>query len=215
MATAATKSVACPTARKAVKFYAKRIAHWRAQSGAVHVSPIKRRLHGGGCPRYLAHVLQRKAYAMRAHHERLVEKQRREFERQVESVVRLLNRGLAGSPMAGTGEILERYGRRYGVSPFFMAATAATESSLGAAACSNNRYNVWGLASCTGSWYVPPFGSWDEAIAFYAKFLAGRWPGHSTPYSFTGYAACSPCWGRKVSEWMHTLFRVPAVTRYP
>ena len=117
--------------------------------------------------------------------------------------------------MTGTGEILVRYGRRYHVSPYFMAAAAATESSLGAAACSNNRFNVWGLASCSGSWYVPAFRSWDEAIAFYARFLSGRWPGHSTPYSFRGYAACSECWGRKVSEWMNRLFGVSAVTRYP
>ncbi len=117
--------------------------------------------------------------------------------------------------MAGTGTSLERWGRRFHVSPYFMAAAAATESSLGEAACSNNRYNVWGLSSCGSGWYVPAFASWDEAIAFYARFLASHWPGHSTPYSFTGYAACSPCWGRKVSEWMHSLFGVPAVTRYP
>jgi flagellum-specific peptidoglycan hydrolase FlgJ len=117
--------------------------------------------------------------------------------------------------MAGTGAILERHGRRYGVSPFFMVAVAATESSIGEAACSNNRYNVWGLASCVNSWHVPSFSSWDEAIAFYARFLSDRWPTHSTPYSFRGYAACSECWARKVSEWMGRLFGEPARTRYP
>jgi hypothetical protein len=96
-----------------------------------------------------------------------------------------------------------------------MAAVAATESSLGRAACANNRYNVWGLASCNQSWYVPSFANWKQAIRFYARFLASRWPGHSTPYSFRGYAACSECWARKVSYWMRELFGVPAETRYP
>jgi hypothetical protein len=71
------------------------------------------------------------------------------------------------------------------------------------------------LANCTGIWYVPAFRSWDEAIAFYANFLASRWPGHSSPYSFNGYAACDDCWARKVSEWMARLFGMPARTAYP
>lgn len=122
---------------------------------------------------------------------------------------------MRGTPMAGTGILLERHGRRHGVSPYFMVAVAATESSIGVAACRNNRRNVWGLASCVNSWPVPYFETWDEAIAFYARFLASRWPGHSTPYSFRGYAACSECWARKVSYWMGALFGVPARTVYP
>ena len=130
-------------------------------------------------------------------------------------VVSKLERGLAGSPMAGTARILEGQGRRYHVSPYFMAAVAATESSLGRVPCSNNRKNVWGLASCVNSWPVPYFETWKEAISFYARFLSSRWPSHSTPYSFRGYAACSECWAQKVSYWMRALFNVPAVTRYP
>lgn len=129
--------------------------------------------------------------------------------------VNVLERGLRGSPMAGTGRLLEEQGRRYHVSPFFMAAVAATESSLGRVPCSNNRKNVWGLASCVNSWPVPYFETWREAITFYAKFLSSRWPGHSTPYSFRGYAACSDCWARKVSYWMKSLFGVEPRTRYP
>lgn len=131
------------------------------------------------------------------------------------SVVSTLERGLAGTPMAGTGKLLEEQGRRYRISPYFMAAVAATESSLGRASCRNNPRNVWGLASCVNSWAVPYFDSWREAISFYARFLASRWPRHSTPYSFRGYAACSDCWARKVSYWMRALFAVPAETRYP
>jgi hypothetical protein len=115
--------------------------------------------------------------------------------------------------MSGTGASLERWGRRYHVSPYFMAAAAATESSLGDAAC--NTYNAWGLGNCGSAWSVPRFTSWDEAIAYYARFLAHGWPGHSTPYSFTGYAACDSCWGNTVSRWMRSLFGVAAVTRYP
>lgn len=117
--------------------------------------------------------------------------------------------------MAGTGPILEREGRRHGVSPFFMAAVAATESSLGRAACGPGGFNAWGLGNCGTAWTVPSFGSWAEAIAYYADFLASRWPGHSTPYSFNGYAACDDCWARKTSEWMGSLFGVSNRTRYP
>jgi hypothetical protein len=131
------------------------------------------------------------------------------------AVIARLERGLRGTPMAGTGVLLERYGRRHGVSPYFMVAVAATESSIGRASCSSNGRNVWGLASCVNSWPVPYFDTWDEAIAFYARFLASRWPGHSTPYSFNGYAACSDCWARKVSSWMSALFGVSSRTRYP
>lgn len=171
------------------------------------LSPAVHKVGLSGCPRYLAHLWQRKAHAARVAYEKWWGARGQ--------VIALLNRGLSGSPMARTGAVLEHWGRRYRVSPYFMAAVAATESSLGEAACSNNQYNVWGLASCNGSWYVPPFHSWDEAIAFYAHFLSSRWPGHSTPYSFTGYAACSQCWGAKTSSWMNSLFGVPAVTRYP
>jgi len=117
--------------------------------------------------------------------------------------------------MTGTGTLLVRIGRAHGVSPHFILAVAMTESSLGAAACSNNRFNVWGLASCNQSWHVPGFGSWREALVFYVRFLNRRWPGHSTPYSFRGYARCSDCWARKVSYWMRALFDVPPETRYP
>ena len=129
--------------------------------------------------------------------------------------VNVLERGLRGSPMAGTARLLEAQGRRHGVSPFFMAAVAATESSLGRVPCSSNRKNVYGLASCVNSWPVPYFETWKESISFFARFLAQRWKGHSTPYSFRGYAACSDCWARKVSYWMKSLFGVPPDTRYP
>jgi hypothetical protein len=136
-----------------------------------------------------------------------------EWSRTIGVIVRRLDRGLAGTPMAGLGAILEAEGRRHGISPFFMAAAAGTESSFGAAPCSNNHRNVWGLAACDGRWHVPYFDSWAEAIGFYARFLASGWQGHSTPYSFVGYAACDACWGRKTSAHMGR-FGVGNSTRY-
>lgn len=131
-----------------------------------------------------------------------------------------LDRGLSGSPMAGTGALLERAGRKYGVSPYFMAAAAATESTLGRHACANNRFNVWGLSSCGSGWHVPSFTSWAEAYDFYARFLTGRtsvtsgWPHARTPWDYVGYAACSSCWGNSTAAHMSRLFGAPPVTTY-
>jgi Mannosyl-glycoprotein endo-beta-N-acetylglucosaminidase len=197
---------ACPTARQGLRFYQARARYWAHRMGAGTewaASGSRPR----SCPRYLANLWRDKAHAWRKRSEAWWEA--------VGAVVRRLERGLQGTPMEGTGAVLERYGRKYGVSPFFMVAAAATESSIGAAACGPGGYNAWGLGNCGSAWSVPSFSSWSEAIAYYARFLARGWPGHSTPYSFSGYAACDECWGRKVSEWMSRLFGVRAVTRYP
>jgi hypothetical protein len=58
------------SARKAVKFYAGRIAYWRDKMGAAVRPKI---VLSGRCPRYLAHVLQRKAYAAQRAYYRWVE----------------------------------------------------------------------------------------------------------------------------------------------
>lgn len=120
-------------------------------------------------------------------------------------VARQLNRGLAGTPMAGTGRELEQAGREHGIHPAFIAAIAATESSFGAAACSSNRFNAYGLANCQGIWHVPDFQSWRDSYRFMGRFLSGRWPHADTPYEFYGYAACDACWGRKVAFYMRRL----------
>lgn len=137
-----------------------------------------------------------------------------QWQKSIGQIVSQLDRVLAGTPMAGTSEILVRIGRKHNVSPYFIVGAAAKESSIGEAACSNNRFNVWGLAACNGIWYVPSFGSWEEAIDFYARFLNRQWPGHSTPYSFRGYAACSQCWASWISSWMSSRFGATG-TRYP
>lgn len=130
-------------------------------------------------------------------------------------IIQRLERGLRGTPMAGTGRILRDMGKRYNVSPFFMAAAAFTESSAGAAGCGNNPRNVWGLAACDGRWHVPYFNSWGEAIQFYARFVSRQWPSATSPYHFYGYAACDACWGRKTAFWMSSRFGVSSYTKYP
>lgn len=198
----------CSSTYKAIRYYTGRINYWRSKMGVEHMSPRAHgRPTGGACPRYLAHVLQRKAYAARKTYLR--------WQRTVGRVVQRLDRVLASTPLAGTGRDLEDIARRYHVSPYFIVAVAATESSIGRAACASNSKNIWGLSSCGSGWYVPQFSSWRSAYEFFAAFVNRQWPGHSSPWSFRGYAACSDCWARKVSSWMHTLFGVAAETRYP
>ena len=60
------------SAHKAVKFYAGRIAYWRAKSGAG-TGPHPGATPRASCPRYLAHILQRKARAAHRAYERWVE----------------------------------------------------------------------------------------------------------------------------------------------
>ena len=131
-----------------------------------------------------------------------------------------LNRGLAGSPMAGTGFALEAAGWRWKIQPAFIAAIAAKESSRGVAACRNNRFNAWGLASCGTGWHVPTFRSWSEAYQFMGRFLSSRWPQALVPWDYAGYAAyvgtpsCSSCWGTKGAGFMRDLFGSNVGTRY-
>lgn len=128
-------------------------------------------------------------------------------------VARALNRGLAGSPMASTGFALEAAGWKWKVSPFFVAGIAATESSLGVAACPGT-LNYWGLASCGNGWNVPRFKTLAEAYMFVAHFLKSRWPNARTTYDYHGYAACSSCWGASTASHMLRLFGVGNYTRY-
>ena len=131
-----------------------------------------------------------------------------------DGMVRLLNKGLSGSPMAGTGADLEAAGRRHGIHPAFIAAIAGTESSFGAAACSSNRFNAFGLSSCGSGWRVPNFQSWAEVYDFMGAFLSGRWPSASSTFDYHGYAACSECWGRKNAYWMSARFGLGNSVRY-
>lgn len=131
-----------------------------------------------------------------------------------DATIRRLQRGLAGTPMDGSAGSLEAAGRRYGISPYFIAAIAGTESSFGAAACSGNPYNAFGLSSCTTGWHVPYFRSWSQAYLFMAKFLTDRWPRARTVYDYHGYAACSSCWGASTAGHMRERFGVGPEVRY-
>ena len=194
----------CPGAQKAIGHYRQSYAKSRSTMGLP--GPVPRVWY------YDCAVVKRRAaeWRDRATIEAVV---LRNWSSTIGVIVRRLDAGLAGTPMAGLGAILEAEGRRYGISPYFMAAAAGTESSFGAAGCGNNPKNVWGLAACDGRWHVPYFNTWQEAIGFYARFLASRWSNHSTPYSFRGYAACDVCWGRKTSQHMGR-FGVSNSTRY-
>lgn len=132
-----------------------------------------------------------------------------------ERVVHMLNAGLAGTPMAGTGRQLEASGWKHHVHPAFMAGVAAIESSWGRAVC--ERFNAWGLGSCGRAWHPPAFRSWAHAYDYYARFLRERWPRARTPYDFHGYCvtpsgADCPTWARDVTWNMDRLGFGPSIT---
>lgn len=129
-------------------------------------------------------------------------------------MIRTLQRGLTGTPMAGTGAELEAAGRRYHVHPAFIAAIAGTESTFGAAACASNQYNAFGLSSCGSGWSVPNFQSWGEVYEFMGRFLSSRWPSAATTYDYHGYAANSVSWGAKCAYWMQARFGLGNGVRY-
>jgi hypothetical protein len=131
-----------------------------------------------------------------------------------DDVLRRLRRGLTGTPMAGSEGALEAAGRRYRISPFFIAAIAGTESSFGEAACSGNPRNGFGLSSCNTGWHVPYFPTWASAYDFMGRFLTERWPSARTTYDYSGYAANSQAWGAKCAYWMRERFGVGPEVRY-
>jgi hypothetical protein len=69
------RSEHCPSAHQAVRFYERRLNEWRTKMGAGAGTPVaaRRAETQDSCPRYLAHVLQRKAHAARRAYGRWVE----------------------------------------------------------------------------------------------------------------------------------------------
>lgn len=124
-------------------------------------------------------------------------------------VAQRLNRGLAGTPMQGTGWKLEHAAHRHNVSPYLIAAIAGVESSYGRVHCRQSRYWVFGLGSCGRNWTPPLFRSWGHAYDYMARFLRDRWisRGASSATSI-GYTYCPPCgsrWGAAVDWHMSRL----------
>jgi len=108
--------------------------------------------------------------------------------------------------MEGTGKIIVNQSEKYDINPYFVVAVAGKESSLGAAACSNNRKNVWGLGACGRVWSVPRFKNWIQAINYFVRFIDRLWPNAQTPFQFYGYCnGCETEWGNDVAGHMRNL----------
>jgi hypothetical protein len=139
---------------------------------------------------------------------------RRHISHQRQHVVQMLNAGLAGTPMAGTGRQLEASGWKWHVNPAFMAAAAGLESAWGRLACAGNPWNLWGLGSCDRYWRVPHFATAAAAYDYYARFIRSHWTRARTPYDLAGYCECgSQSWGSRVAYNMDRL-GFPAVVSY-
>jgi hypothetical protein len=130
-------------------------------------------------------------------------------------VVRRLQTGLRGFPLASQAAELEAAGYRHNVSPYFMAAASGVESTFGQAPCGNNPRNIWGLGACGSAWQEPYFDTWEEAFDYYARFLRRTWPRATTAYHYYGYSACDSCWGRKTAYYMSHFFGSSSSTAYP
>lgn len=132
-----------------------------------------------------------------------------------DAVTSNLRAGLAGTPMYGSVVALEKAANKYGISPYFIAAAAGTESSFGRLACRGNPRNVWGLGSCDRAWKVPHFHTWKQAYLYYARFIRTRWPSATTAYHMHGYCACGAAeWGSRTAYHMRRLFGVGPGIRY-
>lgn len=90
---------------------------------------------------------------------------------------------LAGSPLAGTGEIFAGAAYDYGVDPRFSPAISAVESSKGAKCFKS--HNAWG-------WGRSSWGSWEEAIRAHVAGLAKSYGGELTVGAAQKYCTSNP-----------------------
>ena len=130
--------------------------------------------------------------------------------------VQTLRAGLRGTPLAGHAFEIEQAGFDTHVSPFFMVGASGTESSVFRASCSGNRWNGWGMGSCSASW-VPFLPTLRYAFHFYGTYIRSQWPSARTPYDLHGYCGCGDqAWGDKTVAWERQLFgNVPIGISYP
>lgn len=118
-----------------------------------------------------------------------------------------LNKFLAGSPMAGMGEVFYKAARQHGVDPRLSPAIAKVESGLGRAIPGG--FNAFGMTAGTapghgriGRWQA--FSSWQDAIESNVAFIKSKWGASASPYNMRGYAT-SYIWPRKVSAAMSMI----------
>lgn len=123
-----------------------------------------------------------------------------------------INAGLAGTPLAGYGQVIDRAAARWNVSPFLIASIAGVESSFGAAACGGN---AWGISSCRGvSLTSFTAGAWYVAQLLRTGYI-GR--GLMDVWSI-GRVYCPPCgssWGTNVAFFLRSRFHVGLAVTYP
>lgn len=94
-----------------------------------------------------------------------------------------INAYLAGSPLAGYGELFASSAYDYGVDPRWSPAISCVESTKGAYCF--RPYNAWG-------WMGRSFSSWEEAIPQHVAYLARMYGGYLTPAAAQKY--CPPTW---------------------
>ncbi len=120
--------------------------------------------------------------------------------------IRKINRYVKNTPMEGMGKIIVKQARKHEISPYFVVAVAAKESSLGAEACSHNRKNVWGLGACGRAWKPPHFKNWTQAVNYFVRFINRLWPKAQSPFQFYGYCyGCETEWGNDVARHMRNI----------
>jgi hypothetical protein len=137
-----------------------------------------------------------------------------------------LNRGLADTPMRGTGWVLERVAWRWNISPYFIIGVSGKESSLGRYACRSNPRNIWGLKSCrTGSYIdldgdgrhesLPVLRTWGHAYTWFARYIRVRQRHARTAFDIRNYCECDEHqWASVVAATIRRLFGASPHVRY-
>ena len=99
-----------------------------------------------------------------------------------------INNYLAGSPLAGMGEVFAIASWNTGVDPRWSPAISTIESSKGAY-CANS-YNAWGWSAVGGGWRA--FSSWEDGINQHVAYLGRVYGTTLTPAAAKKY--CPPTW---------------------
>jgi len=125
--------------------------------------------------------------------------------------LRILTRGLRGTPLEGSARELYEESRRANFNPYVIVGASGVESSYGAAACYGNRFNIWGLGACGRAWHEPYFATRRQAYRYFIRFIRSHWPTATTIYQFYGYCVpysrCgAPLWGARALAKARQLF---------